>query len=460
MTSRSTFASRTGSALIVSLMASTALMILLTALITSRLVEQRNIAGTVRASQAQQLAEAGVDHMLGRIARDGGILPLTPPPCSLAFDAPLYYCTENHLYADGNFDVVADELPGTGQLRIRSTGTSTTGTTRTVEALIDIVSRNPITDQYAFLTCQDLTLDGSSEVHDGDVYSGGNLLIENGERITNGDVQAMGDIHFANNGYITGNVISEDGDITAASPPGRPRAGGYASNPLGNATLTAGTQVASVNHDAAIYDLPDYCLYPTASTPDGLLDTIEITAADFSDYETAALDPGSLSQSINSVNSSNTAGFDEDVHHVVPTGGELHITGSPDPFFYGTYYIDGDLRITGNYHGEATFVVTGNLWLVGVSLTSSSAESNHAFVVDGDVHISGNSTIDGAIYANGGVVATGSNVVNGSLVAMGTGSGTGSVEIHYRRPGDDADLPNKILAGFDIERWRLIASPF
>ena len=466
----SAFATQHGSALIISLLASAAMMILMTALITSRLAEQNNIAGAVRGSQAQLLAEAGVDHMLGRIAQSTppGVLPLVPPPCTLAFDAPLYYCTEDHAFADGTFSVVADELPGVGQLRIRSRGTSTAGTTRTVEALVDIESRNPIADQYAFLTCQDLVLNGSSEIHDGDIYSGGALTISNGERVTNGDAQAYGDIFFLNNGSITGNVISDTATISG-TPPNFFRAGGYASVPTGNSTLTLGTQVGELKYDV---DVPDYCLTP-------LLDTIWITPTDFDDYEVAALvasptpgcslivspppspPPLGCSQTVNTVNSSNGFLFDEDVHHVVPAGGELQITGSPADFFSGTYFIDGDLRISGNYSGEATFVVKGDLLLVGnLDIMTASAESNHAFVINGDIDVTGNPVIDGAIYANGGISGSGNLTVNGSIVAMGPGSGTGNLEVNYVRPGDDADLPNKILVGFNIERWRLIASPF
>lgn len=427
---------RSGMALITALLASVVLMILLTALLNTRVSELRAISGHVQTTHAQLAAEAGIDYVLGTIARDEGVLPETVP----------YYEIDGE-HADGRFSAIADVDPETGKLRITSTGRAPRDADRTVEVLVDLELRNRLVESFALLTCQDLSLTGDSEIHDGDVYTGGDLFVGKENAIVNGDGMAYRNIVFDGAGSITGNVISETGGIMVEGGGAeRVRAGGFASNPFEQPTLTDAQAEGGVNHDPAIYDLPPYCESPMRD------EEIEISPEDFEAYADEAREQGVHSGNAE-VSNGGTNGYDDDLHFI---DGSLLVEGTPEGFaFDGTYYVAGDMTVKGDYEGTATFVVEGNLTIEGTTL--SDADSNHAFIVGGDVTLAGGASIDGAIYTNGGIDASGGATVNGSVVALGEGGITGSLEVHYQTPGDEANLPNGVFAGFQIQRWRLVS---
>ena len=196
---------REGSALIIALLVSVILIILVSALLSTRVTELQAISSTVRSTNAQLIAEAGVDYVLGLVARDELELPATLP-----------YYEVSGTFADGTFDVVADRHPTTGQFRVTSRGAEARGTRRTVEVLFDIASTNRIVDDYGLFTCGDLTLSGSSSVINGDVYAGGDLAIGRADAVSNGDITAYGNITFVSgSASVTGSATSETGSVTA-----------------------------------------------------------------------------------------------------------------------------------------------------------------------------------------------------------------------------------------------------
>jgi hypothetical protein len=117
-----------GAALITALLASVVIFILMMALFGTRMAEMRAVTGNVQITQAQLLADAGVDYVLGLIARDDGQLPPVSP----------YYTVPWRSFNNaGQFQAVADLGPE-NRLRITSTGEDVRGVSRTVEVLLDL----------------------------------------------------------------------------------------------------------------------------------------------------------------------------------------------------------------------------------------------------------------------------------------------------------------------------------
>lgn len=460
-----------GSALVTALLVSVVLTILLSALLGTRVTEIRAVTGTVQSTDAQLVAEAGVDHVLGLVARDDGVLP--------ALSSGRYYSdVRDDDFAGGSYVAYAEPDAATGAFKVVSQGVSRGGVERTVEILVAIDRGNRILQEFGLFTCEDLEVKGNMEVFDGDVYSGGDLAIEtSGAAVINGDAKAKGDISFKGSSSITGNVVSKTGTIGVSSGSRtKERAGGYASNPDDKDTLFA-VEVGTGDVTNPEYaTMPDYCDDPE----DGNL--VKIPEEDFASagdldgpgkfYEAASDLDGTPYVGNVSVTNGGASGYAG--QHIIE--GDMSISGTPDdpdPYFEGIYFVDGDLTVNGNYSGNATFVVTGNLRLSGNMTAQNAEDYGQAYVVQGDVTLVGNATINGAIYANGSVRqesngngpgGAGSAEINGSLVAIGDSSSHGSsgvsgnFKVNYRPTGVDVELPFDRLESVNVQRWRLLTN--
>lgn len=418
-----------GAALLSALIAAAVILILLTALMNTRLGELKGIRGTVKASQAQLSAEAGVDYAIGSLIRDGGVLPST---------LPHDYGTKT--FAGGSFHPILS-LDASGDVLIKSVGTDPSGKQKAVEAMLDLKLKNPLKD-FAVLSCGNVSISGSSKIVGGDVYADGNLTIGASNGIEGGSGLAKGNVEFSGSGSIDGSVISKTGNITSSGA--GLRVTGYASNPLGKPTLLAPSQATSVNHDSGIWDIPDYCTSPW-------IDPYVVTDANFDDYRTQALAGGSYSSAV-SVSTGSLGGYSGQ-HYI---NSNMTISGTPSGFaFSGVYYVTGNLTITGKYKGNATFIVDGNVIFNGTSASTASDEESHAYITRGNVEAYGTATIDGVVYAQGNVAGTGHATVNGSVITLGNGEFWGDYQVNYKDL--DVEFPNGELTDFAIKRWRQVS---
>jgi hypothetical protein len=421
-------------ALVLALLFSTVLMILLTALFGTRLIEMKAVTGTVRATYAQSLAEAGVDYTIGTLIRDEG-----EPPSPLPYD----YGQQEH--GDGTFHPVILEN-NEGVLEIESTGREPSGRTRTVEVLLETVRGNELIDEFAAFSCGNISIDGSSGVYDGSVYAGGNLTIGVTNAVQNGDAYSWGNIVFTGNGSIPGSATSSNGNVEVNDQSrSHLRVGGNAAAP--DVKLYPNEVAAGVSEDPSDYDVPRYCEEPRKSE-------IEIHQTTFDEYEAEAEEDGSHLGNVHVTPSGEGGYFGQ--HYI---GGNLTIDGTRPGFeFSGVYYVDGNMKVTGNYTGKATFVVKGNVEFEGNTSSSPADRADHGYIVGGNVIMRGNVTVDGIIYAKGNVESTGSSVVNGSVVALGNLGIIGAMEIHYRGPEKGLEVPNERVLDYSTLRWRLVSN--
>lgn len=437
-----------GAALILALLASVVIFILVMALSGTRLVELRAVSGNVQITQAQLLADAGVDYVLALIARDDLVLPSASP----------YYSVPWRPMNTGRYTATADLGPG-GDLRITSTGEDARGVRRTVEVLLDLEVSGSAFPDYAIFTCGPLVLDGSMEVVDGNVYSGDTLEIQQNRAVQSGSAYARGRVTFNGTGSIDGNVVSVTSDILAEGNPNLRRAGAFAANPAGFATLNAPTQVQLASHDPELYNVADYC-----NQEGDLRAEFEVTAEDFDNYRAQAESESAAGcvEGDVTVSAGSANGYDPNQQRCID--GNMTIGGMPTGFAFENeiYYIDGDLTIDGNFElpGPVTFVVRGTLLVAGGAQVTS-ADFDNVFLVDGDAVIEGNSLIDGLVYTNGTIRGAGTPTINGAAIAMADEGGngvTGNITVNYKSAATGSPI-SVVLPGFDIKRWRLVTSP-
>jgi hypothetical protein len=415
------------------------------ALSGTRLVELRAVSGNVQITQAQLLADAGVDYVLALIVRDNLELPPVSP----------YYEVGWRSLNGGRFRATADLGPG-GRLRITSTGEDTRGARRTVEVLLDLEVSGSAFPDYAIFTCGPLVLDGSMGVVDGNVYSGQTLEIQQNRAVQLGSAYARDRVTFSGTGSIDGNVVSVTSDIIAEGNPSMRRAGAFAANPAGFATLNAPTQVQLASHDPELYTVADYC-------SSDLRAQFEVTASDFDNYRTEAeTAAGGCVAGDVTISDGSANGYEPGQRCI---DGNMTISGMPMGFGFENeiYYIDGDLTINGNFElpGPVTFVVRGSLLVAGGARVTS-PDFDNAFLVDGNVVMEGNSYIDGLVYTNGTIRGAGTSTINGAAIAMANEGGngiTGSITVNYRSAATGSPIAVTI-PDFDVRRWRLVTSPW
>lgn len=85
-------------------------------------------------------------------------------------------------------------------------------------------------------------------------------------------------------------------------------------------------------------------------------------------------------------------------------------------------YVDGDVRITGQYTGNAMIVASGKIDVTGNITTTSPTTNSLALMSPKAIKLNGNATVEGLIYAHGvevdaDIFATGSVVIKGAICA-------------------------------------------
>jgi hypothetical protein len=451
---------QSGAALIMALLFTTVLVILMLALFTTRINELRSVSRNVQLTQAQLIAEAGVDNVLGAIARDGGY---KKPP----YDIPR--ASFDPLAPGEQFQTSVSYEEELRLLTITSTGWDVTENAFTIEVQIRLDSRS--TEGFAFVTCSNLNLEGNMQINDGSVYVGKELLIQEKLSITNGSAMAKGNILLKGHNnvrdpdkdiMVEGNLISSTGRVYSTGGRIPPlRANGYAAfgtstipAPGGDYKLLEYTQAAVSIAEGAIrddYALPDFC------------DTNgDLYATWYRDVATIV----GTSEGRSSIPEA------DDDRLPIANPGEAVIEAKESPWTISSplasvpenqqlvYFVDGDLVVSGtwDWEGPVTFYVTGKLTFNGGASLSDPTFSN-AFYVEGDVIFEGGAHFDGFIYANGKIEAAGTATLSGAMMSLSDDSNSfvkGGMTIDYQetrnpRFGD--------RLAFNIQRWRLINNP-
>jgi len=404
-----------GAVLIISLLTMVVLTLLGLAAINTVTTDIMISANDKGAKQAFYLAEAGLEEALARMKSanvidiDGNAVSLIGIEVGNENSVQLPQGTQS----TGTYTITITRI-SSNTIRIASTGTTTNG--RGVKSIVIDVSETvsyPEIFDFALFAMQNVTLGGSLEVIDGDIYSGADITISAHPAVTNGDVLAWGNVTFPNgNKYIENGSVRANGNIVLGNQQNIRTAG----DAVANGTVSGNGTVAGEIYQNGEMD-------PNVQPPTYYEESYKVTDAQFSEYLTQADTYLSGNQTI--------------------TGGE----------YTGIVYIDGDLAIHGNFTGNATFVITGDLTMAG-NITNTGGE-NYAFVVDGDVWSSGNTTVDSVIYSNGDFWSSGNTTVNGSVISFGPNGirGTGSVEVSYDSPTSQ-NLPGDYQYSYSPVSWQ------
>jgi hypothetical protein len=121
----------------------------------------------------------------------------------------------------------------------------------------------------------------------------------------------------------------------------------------------------------------------------------------------------------------------------VLTGNPVKLTKDEDlAGLSGVIFVNGDLRITGNYSGSAVIVASGTITVAGNVWTSNPTTDVLALLSPKAIKIAGGSRVDGLVYAHSVVddaetTLSGNVTINGAVVSDVVRT-NGGIEIHYR----------------------------
>ena len=107
------------------------------------------------------------------------------------------------------------------------------------------------------------------------------------------------------------------------------------------------------------------------------------------------------------------------------------------------WYVGGDLTISGTFTGNGIFVVKGNIIVSGNTVLSGFGHSNSklGLYAEGDVTISGSSTVEAQIFSNSNVTLNGTPTIYGNIVAKGIVNLNGTPDIYYRPAAQELTEP-------------------
>lgn len=136
----------------------------------------------------------------------------------------------------------------------------------------------------------------------------------------------------------------------------------------------------------------------------------------------------------------------------------------------GTYYVTGDLTLSGSYSGQITLVAEGE-----VEIQANSSYQGVTLISLGDVRLKGNGSLKGVIISRGSFAPGGSAEVEGAVVAKGldlggsggsgggsghsgggqgeTGGGGGKVTLKYNPQFVPGDALAGVLPQLRVLRW-------
>ena len=105
------------------------------------------------------------------------------------------------------------------------------------------------------------------------------------------------------------------------------------------------------------------------------------------------------------------------------------------------YYIDGDLKISGNIEGYGCFIVTGDIDVTGTvtidAITNNDLPNRLGLYAGDDIKLAGNSQVYAQLYAEDELTTKGTTDVYGLAVAKGGVKAGGSMTVHYKPMSDN-----------------------
>ena len=350
-----------------------------------------------RDSQAFYIAEAGIYRAVAELNDD---INWTGPFTNLAF-------------ANGNFTVTRTD-PDVLRMILTSVGTTNTNPASqvTLQAVgLKVGSPGPIW-KFAIFTSQTLELSANNQVTDGNVYAGLNIILSTSDAVVDGDVSAYQQVIYESNANILrGHVLSNDGvDLTTQERVRIAERGGiWTGGAVNHGNLAIQVPNGPVNENSSPAPVMPVSYYE---------DNFQIQDDEFTDFYAQAL-----------------------------AAGNVHPDGyrPPEGNYTGIHYVTGDLKISGDYSGDAIWVVDGNLDIDGN--ISVSNDEVYTFIVQGDIFTTGigGGSIDAFIYANGTIDAAGNTLVNGGVISFGGVTGKGSFRVNYETPSGIVQLPGGAL---------------
>jgi len=108
-------------------------------------------------------------------------------------------------------------------------------------------------------------------------------------------------------------------------------------------------------------------------------------------------------------------------------------------------FVKGDVRISGNYTGQAVIVATGKITVTGNVTTANPDTDTLALMSPKSIRIQGNSIVHGLIYAHSviddaGTTLSGNITVYGAIVSDVVTT-NGGIEVYYRDVWKGLPLP-------------------
>lgn len=318
----------------------------------------------------------------------------------------------NEPFKNGAFTVTRTD-PDANRMILTSVGQLTGHPdTVTLQAIGLKVGAPPPLFDFAIFSAQNITLDGNMKVNGGNVYSGGNINVSTQNAVVGGSISAYGNVSYA-----MGNSSIKDGSVFAH----------------GTVSLTNQNNVRVSNGN--VY---------AGSTVSGNDFAQQVTGGTVTQSQSPApVNPVSYYEDNYKITDS---GFN-DLYNKAATQGNVHVGNFSPPVgnYTGIHYVTGDLRISGNFSGDAMWVVAGNLVVDGN--IDVAADKIFTFVVKGNVDSTGlgAGSIDAFVYANGTISGTGNSTVNGGVISFGGVVGSGGYTVNYKTPSYTEELPGSGL---------------
>lgn len=128
----------------------------------------------------------------------------------------------------------------------------------------------------------------------------------------------------------------------------------------------------------------------------------------------------------------------------------------------GVIFVDGNVRVSGNYTGTAIIVASGSIQVTGNALASNPAQDTLVLMSPKYVKIAGNTKVDGLIYSHS-VVDDGTVTINGSVEITGAVVADavvtkGAMNVTYADVWSGLPLPGKGKSQWAQISWERIGA--
>jgi len=113
----------------------------------------------------------------------------------------------------------------------------------------------------------------------------------------------------------------------------------------------------------------------------------------------------------------------------------------------GVIFVDGDVKISGNYSGQALIVATGKIQVTGSVTTEHLDTDTLALISPKSIKIAGNATVHGLVYSHS-VLQDAETTLSGNITIYGAICGdlvrsNGGIEVYYRDVWKNLPLPGQ-----------------